>query len=128
MPAKKETVKKTAAKTAAKTDVKAAAVKKAAPAAKAAAKTAVKAAAVKKAADTAKKAAVKKAAPARKAAPAPKAAVKTEVIIQSPLGGVISTEEILKRVGKVDKVYVRVDQNKAHWVKGDEVGSIDLWD
>jgi hypothetical protein len=43
------------------------------------------------------------------------------------MGGVITPEEILKRVGKVDKVYVRVDQNKAHWVKGEEVGSIDLW-
>ena len=89
---------------------------------------------VKKAAP-AKKAAVKataavKAAPAKKAAaPAKKAVAKAaEVIIQSPLGGVITPEEILKRVGKVDKVYVRVDQNKAHWVKGDEVGSIDLWD
>ena len=82
---------------------------------------------------TAKKETVKKAAPAKKAAvkaaPAKKAVAKAaEVIIQSPLGGVITPEEILKRVGKVDKVYVRVDQNKAHWVKGDEVGSIDLWD
>ena len=57
-----------------------------------------------------------------------KAAKKPEVIIQSPMGGIITPEEILKRVGKVDKVYVRVDQNKAHWVRGDEVGSIDLWD
>ena len=44
------------------------------------------------------------------------------------MGGIITPEEILKRVGKVDKVYVRVDQNKAHWVRGDEIGSIDLWD
>ena len=80
---------------------------------------------------SAKKAAVasvkKAAAPAKKTAAPAKAAKTAEVLIQSPMGGVITPEEILKRVGKVDKVYVRVDQNKAHWVKGDEVGSIDLW-
>ena len=62
-----------------------------------------------------------------KAAPAKKAAKQPEVIIQSPLGGVITPAEILKKVGKVDEVYVRVDQNKAYWVKGDENGSVDLW-
>lgn len=100
MPAKKETVKKETEK-----------------------KTVKKTA---KAAETAAKAV--KAAPARKAAPAKKAAKQPEVIIQSPMGGIITPEEILKKVGKVDKVYVRVDQNKAHWVRGDEIGSIDLWD
>ena len=57
-------------------------------------------------------------------APAKKPA---EVIIQSPLGGEITGAEILKRVGDVDKVYVRVDENKAYWVRGDETGSVDLW-
>ena len=70
----------------------------------------------------AKKAAEKK--PAEKKAPAKKNA---EVIIQSPLGGEITGAEILARVGKVDKVYVRVDENKAYWVRGDETGSVDLW-
>ena len=107
---KKETVKKAAAKAAAP-------VKKAVASAK-------KAVAEKKAAAPAKKAA----APAKKAALAKKAAKQPEVIIQSPLGGVITPDEILKKVGKVDRVYVRVDQNKAHWVKGDEIGSVDLWD
>ena len=101
MPAKKETAKKEPEKKAVK---------------KAVAKT------VAKAVDTGAKAAAKTAAPTKKAAKKP------EVIIQSPMGGIITPEEILKRVGKVDKVYVRVDQNKAHWVRGDEVGSIDLWD
>ena len=78
--------------------------------------------------ETVKKAAAKAAAPAKKAALAKKAAKQPEVIIQSPLGGVITPDEILKKVGKVDRVYVRVDQNKAHWVKGDEIGSVDLWD
>ena len=50
-----------------------------------------------------------------------------EIIIQSPLGGEISGAEILERVGKADKIYVRVDENKAYWVNGDETGSIDLW-
>ena len=76
----------------------------------------------KKAVKAATKPAAKKA-----AAPAKKAAKQPEVIIQSPLGGVITPDEILKKVGKVDRVYIRVDQNKAHWVKGDEIGSVDLW-
>ena len=113
--AKKETAKKETEKKTVKAAVES--VKKAA---EASAKKAV--ATAKKTAAPAKKAA----APAKKAAPA-KAAKNTEVLIQSPMGGVITPEEILKRVGKVDKVYVRVDQNKAHWVKGEEVGSIDLW-
>ena len=98
MPAKKETVKKETEKKTVK-------------------KTAEKAAKTVKAA--AEKKAVKAAAPAKKQA---------EVIIQSPMGGIITPEEILNRVGPVDKVYIRVDQIKAHWVRGDEIGSIDLWD
>ena len=50
-----------------------------------------------------------------------------EVIIQSPMGGEITGDEILARIGEVDKVYVRVDENKAYWVKGEETGDIDLW-
>lgn len=70
----------------------------------------------------AKKTAEKK--PAVKKAAAKKTA---EVIIQSPLGGEITGAEILARVGEVDKVYVRVDENKAYWVRGEETGSVDLW-
>ena len=84
------------------------AVKKAAP--KAAAKAAPKAAA--------KKPAVKKAAPKAKA---------VEYIIQSPMGGEITPEEILKKVGKADKIYIRVDQNKAYWIRDKESGSVELW-
>lgn len=109
---------------------KTATVKKA-PAAKAAAekKPAAKAAAVKKA--PAVKATAEKKAPAVKAAAAKKApAAKkaTEVIIQSPMGGNITPEAILAKVGKADKIYVRVDENKAYWVRGLETGSVDLWD
>ena len=49
------------------------------------------------------------------------------VVIQSPMGGSITPEEILAKVGPVDAVYIRVDENKAYWVKGDETGAIDLW-
>ena len=52
---------------------------------------------------------------------------KAEVFIQSPMGGEITPEEILAKAGNVDKVYVRLDQNKLHWVKGDETGSVNIW-
>ena len=62
-------------------------------------------------------------------APAKKPAAKkaAEVIIQSELGGEITADAILAKVGAVDKIYVRVDQNKAYWVRGEETGSVDLW-
>ena len=91
-------------------------------------------AAVKKAAP--KKPAVKKAPAAKAAGTAEKKPTATkkpaakkvaEVIIQSPFGGEITNAEILARVGNVDKVYVRVDENKAYWVRGEETGSVDLW-
>ena len=88
---------------------------------KASAETAVKKAAEAEA-PVAKKPAAKK--PAAKK-PAAKKAV--EVIVQSPLGGEISFAEILAKVGEADKVYVRVDQNKAYWVRGEETGDVDLW-
>ena len=61
------------------------------------------------------------------AAKKPAAKKAAEVIIQSPLGGEITSAEILARTGNVDKVYVRVDENKAYWVRGEETGSVDLW-
>ena len=70
----------------------------------------------------AKKAAAKK--PVEKKPASKKAA---EVIIQSALGGEITPDAILEKVGAVDKIYVRVDQNKAYWVRGEETGSVDLW-
>ena len=115
------------------------AVEKKTSARKAAAEKAVKTASVKAAEATTKvekavksavkatETAVEKAAE-KKPATRKTAAKKTaEVIIQSPLGGEITGAEILARVGNVDKVYVRVDENKAYWVSGDEAGSVDLW-
>ena len=72
----------------------------------------------------AKKTAEKKSA-AKKAAVKP-AAVPT-VILQSPFGGEITIEEILTKTGKVDRVYVRIDQNKLYWVQGNETGDQDIW-
>ena len=57
-----------------------------------------------------------------------KAAKKpAQIIVQSPLGGEITPEEIAARIGAADKIYIRVDKNKAYWVRGEETGSIDLW-
>ena len=52
---------------------------------------------------------------------------KMTFVIQSPMGGNITPEEIAKKVGSADTVYIRVDENKAYWVKGEETGSVDLW-
>ena len=52
-----------------------------------------------------------------------------EIIIESPMGGVISADEIAKRVPKgTEAVYVRVDENKLYWVKGKKTGDIDIWE
>lgn len=75
----------------------------------------------------AKKHAAKKPAAKKPAAKKPAAKKAVEVIVQSPLGGEISFAEILAKIGEADKVYVRVDQNKAYWVRGEETGDVDLW-
>lgn len=49
------------------------------------------------------------------------------IVIQSPFGGEITPDEILAKIGEAETVYVRVDQNKAYWVKGEETGAVDLW-
>lgn len=56
-----------------------------------------------------------------------KAKKTASIIIQSAMGGEITPEEILSRVGDVDKVYVRPDQNAIYWVKGEETGAINIW-
>ena len=65
----------------------------------------------------------------KEAAPKKRATAKKEpqIIVQSPLGGEITPFAILAKVGDVDKVYIRVDLNKAFWVRGSETGSVDLW-
>ena len=59
---------------------------------------------------------------------AKKPAGKLEIIVQSPLGGNITAEEIAAKLPKgAETVFVRVDQNKLWWIKGEETGSVDIW-
>ena len=52
------------------------------------------------------------------------------IVIQSPMGGYISIEDIIKKVpGDTTDVYVRVDENKLYYVlKNGENGAVDIWD
>ncbi len=61
------------------------------------------------------------------ATPKKKDKLKTAITIQSPMGGEITIDEVLKKTGNVEKIYIRVDENKAYWVNGEESGSVDLW-
>lgn len=55
-------------------------------------------------------------------------AVKLEIYVQSPLGGNITPEEIAMKVpAGAESVFVRVDQNKLWWIRGEESGSVDIW-
>ncbi len=76
---------------------------------------------------TEKKIAVKAETAAKK--PAAKAkATKLEIYVQSPLGGNITPEEIAAKLPEgAESVFVRVDQNKLWWIKGEESGSVDIW-
>ena len=104
----KSTAKKAADKAAAETIEAKKTVRKAAKGTKAAADKAVKTAAK---------------APAKKAA-----AARLKINIQSPLGGVITPEEISAKVPKdATEVYVRVDENRIYWVSKTGTGSVDIW-
>ena len=55
-------------------------------------------------------------------------AAKLDIIIQSPMGGNITPEEIAAKLPEgAESVFVRVDQNKLWWIKGEETGSVDIW-
>jgi hypothetical protein len=44
------------------------------------------------------------------------------------MGGNITSEEIAAKQPKdAEMVFVRVDQNKLWWIKGEETGSVDIW-
>ncbi len=77
-----------------------------------------------------KKAARKAGREVKKAAEAKKAKIANlAIIIQSPLGGNITVEEIADKVpADADAVFVRVDQNKLWWTRGDEKGDVDIWE
>ena len=64
----------------------------------------------------------------KKPAKSRKKKTSPSLIIQSLLGGTITPEEIMDRVpDDVDTVYIKPEENKAYWVRGDESGSITLW-
>lgn len=54
-----------------------------------------------------------------------------QLIIQSPSGQEITPEEVRAKVsgavGVVERVYIRADESKAYWVRGEEHGAVDLW-
>ena len=61
-------------------------------------------------------------------AAAKKPSGKLEIIVQSPMGGNITDAEIAAKLPKgTETVFVRVDQNKLWWIKGEETGSVDIW-
>ena len=57
-------------------------------------------------------------------------AKKLEIYIQSPLGGNITPEEVEAKMPEgTEACFVRVDQNKIWWVRGDgETGFVWIWD
>ena len=70
----------------------------------------------------------KEAAPTKTSKPKKATSSKqTAIVIQSPMGGEITTEDILAKVGDVDTVYVRVDQNAIYWIKGEKSGAVNIW-
>ena len=59
---------------------------------------------------------------------AKKSVAGPKIVIQSPMGGNITAEEIAAKLPEgVETVFVRVDQNKLWWIKGEENGSVDIW-
>lgn len=55
---------------------------------------------------------------------------KLEIYIQSPYGGNITPEEVAAKLPEgTESCFVRVDQNKIWWVRGDgETGYVWIWD
>ena len=59
-----------------------------------------------------------------------KAAGIPNIVIQSPMGGFIKYEDILKKVpANTTDVYVRVDENKLYYVlENGETGDVNIWE
>ena len=134
MPTKKNPVKK--AEEAVKEEARKVSTKAKAAAKKAEDKAAAEKTEVRKAAakttQKAKTAVKETAAKVEKAVKKPAAKVKAakpEIIVQSPVGGNITVEEIAAKIpADAEAVFVRVDQNKLWWVKGEESGNVDIWE
>lgn len=56
-------------------------------------------------------------------------AAKLEIVVQSTMGGAITTEEIAAKVPKdAISAYVKAEENRIYWVdKNGETGSIEIW-
>lgn len=64
-----------------------------------------------------------------KAEKAPAKQYANEIVIQSPLGGEITPEQVIAKIPEgADCVFVRVDQNKLWWIRGEDTGSVDIWE
>ena len=51
-----------------------------------------------------------------------------EIVVESSLGGLITAEEILKKIPRdVEKVYVNPEANKAYYIRDNRVESVPLW-
>ena len=60
---------------------------------------------------------------------APKVQYANEIVIQSPMGGEITPEQVVAKLpAGADCVFVRVDQNKLWWIRGEETGSVEIWE
>ncbi len=59
-----------------------------------------------------------------------KAAGLPNIVIQSPMGGYITADDIVKKVPEnTTDVYVKVDENKLYYVQDNgETGDVDIWD
>ena len=78
--------------------------------------------------ETASEKAEVKSAPEKKAKKAKKKPAAPQILTESLTGDQITLEEIKKKApAGVDKIYVKPEENKAFWVKGDEHGDVDLW-
>ena len=45
------------------------------------------------------------------------------------MGGEITPEQVIAKLpAGVDCVFIRVDQNKLWWIRGDETGHVDIWE
>ena len=53
---------------------------------------------------------------------------ETTVVFKMPDGKEISLADILAKTGEVSELSVRLDEGKADWVRGEESGSVNLWD
>ena len=59
-----------------------------------------------------------------------KARAKLQIVVQSPMGGSITDTEISAKLPKgAVSVYVRIDENKLHYVlRNGETGSVPIWE